>query len=127
MPTSTARYRFEFRLLDWAEAMSRDVVGSRRAFFIGFRDDGSPRRVYFASKGTPFDGERKERLAETHGRWFLYNPYDDAGTGYLEWLEMPRSAAETWLKRKLETTDFLDVRSTSAREGWPENWRVIIG
>ncbi len=127
MPASTARYRFEFRLFDWAEATSRDLTGSRRAFFVGLRDDGSPRRLYFAKSGTPFDGDRKVKLAETHSRWFLYSPYDDSGTGYLEWLDLPRGVAEVWLKRKLEATDFLDVRSTSARDGWPDNWRVIIG
>jgi hypothetical protein len=127
LPPSTARYRFEFRLFDWAETTSRDLTGSRRAFFVGFRDEGSVRRMYFAQSGTPFDGDRKAKLAETHGRWFLYSPYDDAGTGYLEWLDLPQSAVEIWLKRTLEATDFLDVRSTSARDGWPENWRVIVG
>jgi len=127
MPASTARYRFEFRLFDWAEETSRALTGSRRAFFVGFRDDGSPRRMYFANSGMPFDGDRKAQLAETHTNWFLYSPYDVAGTGYLEWLGLPRRAAEIWLKRRLEATDFLDVRSTNARDGWPDNWRVIVG
>ena len=82
--------------------------------------------MYFAQAGTVLDGDRKAQLAQTHPRWFLFSPYDMAGTGYLEWLDLPEHTAEVWLKRAFESTDFLDVRSTSACEGWPESWRTIV-
>lgn len=127
MTTSTARYRFEFRLFDWAEAFSRSLCGERRSCFIGLRADGSVRRVYFAQRGDPFDGERKSTLAESHGAWLLYAPYGEVGTGYLEWLELDREVAERWLGAPLEAADFMDVRSMGSREGWPRAWRMIIG
>ncbi len=126
MPTSTARYRFEFRLFDWAEHTARGLAGDRISFFIGFRDDGTLRRIYFAPAGELIDGERKAKLADAHGCWFLYAPYDAEGTAYLEWLAVPQATVERWLRRRLEASDFMDVRSTGARDAWPDTWRVII-
>lgn len=126
MPTSTTRYRFEFRLHEWAERFSTGLCGTRTAFFVGLRDDGSIRRVYFAVPGTPFDGANKAALAEAYPRWFLYLPYDEDGSAYLEWLGVGRSQAERWLGRRFEAADFMDVRSSGERDEWPESWRVIV-
>lgn len=126
MSIATARFRFEFRLLSWAEAFSRDLCGNRCSFFVGLRSDGTLRRVYLAAPGQQFDGARKARLAESYGAWFLYSPYEAPGAGYVEWLALPREVAERWLKRPLEAADFLDVRTTTARDGWPDSWRVIV-
>ena len=51
---STARYRFEFQLFEWAEGLSKDLCGDSRCFFIGLRPEGSVRRIYFARPGAPF-------------------------------------------------------------------------
>jgi hypothetical protein len=126
MPTSTARYRFEFRLSDWAHRFASDLAGARASFFVAFREDGSVRRVYVARPGDSFDGESKAKLAESHERWFLFSPYDEEGTAYLEWLGLDRETVERWLGRRLEVTDFMDVRSTGTRDAWPDTWRVII-
>ena len=126
MPTSTSRYRFEFRLHDWAQRLSTDLCGERCAFFVGLRDNGTLRRTYFAQPDQPFDGTRKAALAEAHPRWFLYSPYEEEGSAYLEWLGLDQAIAERWLGRRFELADFLDVRSTGTRDGWPESWRVII-
>ncbi len=126
MTTSTARYRFEFRMFDWAEGFTRSLCEGRRSFFVGLRADGSVRRVYFARRGDPFDGDRKAALAESHAVWLLYAPYSDMGSGYLEWFELDRQVAERWLSG-LDEADFLDVRSMGARDGWPRSWRMIIG
>lgn len=126
MPTSTARYRFEFRLHEWAERFSASLCGARVAFFVGFRDDGTIRRVYFAQPGVPFDGANKAALAEAYPKWFLYLPYDEEGSAYLEWLGVDRPLAERWLGRRFAATDFLDVRTSGGRDEWPESWRVIV-
>ena len=126
MPTSTARYRFEFRLNDWAEKFVTSLAGRRSAYFVGFREDGTIRRVYVSLPDEPFDGAQKTQLAEAYPRWFLYVPYDDEGTAYLEWLGIERKVAERWVGRRLEAADFLDVRTTSSRDEWPESWRVIV-
>lgn len=123
---STSRYRFEFRLLEWAESFSRRLNGGRRAFFLGMRADGSVRRIYFARQDEGFDGDMKNRLAEQNAVWFLYNPYDEGGAGYLEWFELPRDTAERWLDRTLQTEDFIDVRASGVRDSWPLSWRVIV-
>lgn len=127
MPTSTARYRFEFRLLEWAETMGLTLCGDRRAMFVGLRPDGAVRRVYFAPNGESFEGGRKSALAETHAHWFLYTPHAEPGSGYLEWFALDRRVAERWLQRKLDPEDFLDVRGTGSRDDWPLTWRVILG
>lgn len=127
MATSTAKYRFEFRLFDWAEQFSIQLCGDRRSFFIGMREDGSVRRIYFARKDDPFDGARKATLAESHPVWFLYAPYSDVGSGYVEWYELDRPTAERWLGVELDASDFQDVRSLGSRDDWPRAWRMIIG
>jgi hypothetical protein len=127
MATTTARYRFEYRMFDWAESFTRSLCGARRSFFIGLRTDGSIRRAYFAREGQTFDGERKTALVESHPVWILFSPYDEAGSGYLEWFNLNQAVAERWLQRGLETADFIDVRSNGNRDGWPSSWRVIVG
>lgn len=124
---TTARYRFEYRLLEWAEQFSRDLYNQRIGFFIGMREDGSIRRIYFNVPGSGFEGDRKAKLVAGYRRWFLYEPHLEPGHGYLEWLGLSQSQAEVWLKRRLDLVDFLDVRSTTARNGWPSDWRVLVG
>ena len=126
MATSTARHRFEFKMLEWSESHSKTLCGNRRAMFVGLRPDGGVRRVYFAPSGETYEGQRKTALAESHQAWFLYNPSAETGTGYIEWFNLDRAVAERWLAKKLESEDFLDVRSTSSRKDWPSSWRVLI-
>lgn len=126
MPTSTSRYRFEFRLCDWAEKLSVSLCGSRCALFVALREDGTPRRIYFAAPGEGFDGPSKASLAESHPSWLLYQPYEEDGSAYLEWLGLRQEVVERWLGRRLELADFLDVRSTGSRDVWPDAWRVLL-
>ena len=126
MPTSTARYRFEFQIYEWADAWSRALTGERSAVFIGFRDDGTVRRIYVAPPEQPFDGSQKTTLAESYTRWFYFSPYDEEGTGYIEWLNLPLSVPKNWLGKSFSDADFLDMRSDGARDGWPESWRAIV-
>jgi hypothetical protein len=124
---TTSRYRFEYRIQDWASSWSTQLVGHRVAFFVAFRRDGSVRRVYVAPVDRPFDGAQKAALGQEYATWFLYLPYDSEGTAYLEWLNLPRATIERWIGRTLLSDDFLDVRATGCRDDWPESWRVIVG
>lgn len=126
MPASTTRYRFEYRVNDWATRFSISLCGRRSAFFVGLREDGSVRRIYFAPRGEEFDGAQKVQLAEAHPRWLLFQPYDEDNSAYLEWLGVDRPTMECWLGRRLEPGDFMDVRSTGTRDDWPDAWRVIV-
>ncbi|MFT5456678.1 MAG: hypothetical protein ACI9K2_003165 [Myxococcota bacterium] len=126
MPTSTSRFRFEYRVLGWAEDFTRTITGARCAVFVAFRADGTVRRVYFAPPGGTFDGARKAALVEAHPGWLLYSPYDEEGTGYLEWLGVGQDVAERWIGRRFEPLDFVDVRTSGARDAFPDAWRVIL-
>lgn len=123
---SSARHRFEYLLFDWAENFSRALCGVRCGFFLAVRDEGTPRRIYFASPAGPeVDGEQKNKLAMLYPRWFVYTPGDEAGAGYLEWFDLERAVVERWIGRTLEPTDFLDVRTTASRD-WPSRWRISV-
>jgi hypothetical protein len=126
MSTGTARYRFEFRLLDWAEGYVRTLAGSRRSFFVGFRKDGTLRRLYVSLPGHEFDGEGKRLLTEAYTSWFLFQPHEEAGAGYLEWLDLPKEVPERWLGDRFGAEDYLDVRHAESREHWPRSWRVVV-
>jgi hypothetical protein len=127
MGNSTARYRFEFRLFERAEAFSRLLTGGRTSIFIGLRTDGTLRRIYLTRPGESFDGEAKTQLVEAHASWALYVPHAEPGSGYLEWFELDRRAVERWLGERLEEADFIDVRARGQRDEWPRSWRVLFG
>ena len=127
MSTTTSRYRFEFRVQDWATQWILRLTGSRVGFFVAFRDDGTVRRVYVASPDRPFDGQQKAALGQEYASWFLFFPYAREGSAYLEWLNLDRAVVERWLGRALCPEDFIDVRTTGCRDGWPTSWRVIVG
>lgn len=126
MTTNSARYRFEFRMFKWAEALSRQLCGARRPLFIAIRVDGAVRRVYCAPTASPWDPEQKQTLSESHASWLYYCPFEEQATGYLEWHELAREVAERLLDKPFERTDFHDVRTTSARDQWPGSWQVIV-
>jgi hypothetical protein len=128
MPTTTARYPFETRALSWAEEFARGLAGTRVGFLVALREDRTIRRVYVSPPGEPFEGERKQRVAEGYRSWLVYSPYDAPGTGYLEWLSLPRPVAERWLG-PLDPADFVASRpgGPASRDGWPESWRVLVG
>lgn len=119
-----ARYTFELLVRDWAERAAVDWCGRPAAFFVGLRDDASPRRVYFAPVGTPFDAEQKTSLADAHPRWLLYVPHED-GT-YLEWLGLPAPLVERWIGRPLDARTLAELSGHGSRGGWPESWRVML-
>lgn len=125
MARSTARYRFEFKMVDWAQGFVRSLCGQRVSLFVGLRADGTVRRVYCARPGADFAPERRDAMTEAHPVWLLYAPYDDPDTAYLEWFGLDREVAEQWLG-PLERDDFVDVRGTEPRDDWPSTWRVIV-
>jgi hypothetical protein len=124
--TSSARYRFEFRVLKWAEGFTRMMCGERRSMFLGFRSDGSVRRVYLTPTATGWTPEKRAELIATHGSWLFYTPYEEGGTGYLEWSAVAQEVLERFLDKRFEATDFVDVRTTSVRDRWPDTWQVIV-
>ncbi len=127
MPVSTLKYRFELRLFDWAEQHVRELSGERVGMFVGLREDGSIRRVYFAQPQHPWDGDQKTSMAQAHARWFMYLPEEEPGRGYLEWRALPVAAARRWLGRPVMTTDLQDVSGGEPLDHWPETWRVVVG
>jgi hypothetical protein len=124
--STTCRYPFEVLVESWAARWSTQLVGARAAFFVGLRDDGSVRRVYTSRADRPLTGEQKQLLGQEYRRWMLYLPYEQPGMAYLEWLDLPREAAERWIGRPFAPNDFTDAHGAS-REEWPTSWRVIVG
>lgn len=127
MSKPTARYRFEFRMHDWARDLARRLAGRRVSLFIGLRADGTVRRVYAARPGESFDFERKAAMTEAHQSWLLYRPHEDPDAAYLEWLDLDQKVAEGWLGGSFGEQDFVDVRGHESKAGWPTSWRVITG
>lgn len=124
--TSTARYRFEFRLFEWAENLTRDLCGDSRCFFIGLRPEGAARRIYFARAGAPFSAERKRVLVDGHLSWFLFHPVEHRSPGYVEWYDLDAPVVERWTRQTLAPSDFDDVRGSGSLHAWPTSWRVIL-
>ncbi len=121
--TGTARYVFEERIRAFSEAFVVRWCGGPRAFFVGLREDGAPRRIYFAGE-EGFDAEQKERLVQGHPRWFLYLPHADGI--YLEWLDLDARTFAQWLGEPLGDDALADTTSTGARGSFPTAWRVIF-
>jgi len=117
----------EYRISEWGAQFSMKLTGRRTGFFIGFRTDGSVRRVYLSPPGRGVSGKRKERLTEAYDTWLLYSPFSDAPGTYLEWMGVSRAVMERWLDAPIAIGDLVDVRGSKDMEAWPEAWRVIVG
>ncbi len=127
MSNTSARFRFEFRLFDWAQGLSKTLTGTRQPFFVGMRSDGSIRRIYFSRPGEPFDSDAKDKLVNAHPIWLRYAPGPEPGSGNLEWFDLEQKHAERWMAGKFGAEDFVDVRASGNRDSWPTSWRVIFG
>ena len=112
MSQSTARFRFEFRILKWSEG------------FIGLREDGSIRRVYVSHGSLGFESMARQQLIDSYPRWFLYEPQVELECATVEWMGLSAECAERWLGEPLDGGDFQDVRHEGSLQGWPESWRV---
>ncbi|MBX2799141.1 MAG: hypothetical protein KTR31_15815 [Myxococcales bacterium] len=111
---------------EWARRFIIDLAGAECAFFVAMRNNGTVRRVFVAEPGRPFGAEHKARLADGHERWFLFSPYPEESGAYLEWLALDEEVVRRWLGKPLGPDDYVDVRATGARDGWPRSWRVIM-
>ncbi|MCA9569195.1 MAG: hypothetical protein KC656_15205 [Myxococcales bacterium] len=123
---STARYRFEYRLFDWAEDHIRNLAGERVAFFVACRQDGTLRRIYVAAPYSPWDQDQRASMADAHPRWFLFVPGTEPGRGYIEWCELPVSIARRWLGRPMLDADFQAVTGGEPLQHWPDSWTVTF-
>lgn len=121
---STARYRFEYRLFDWAEDHIRGLTGERVGFFVALRQDGTIRRVYLASPYQAWTQEQRAKMVDAHPAWFYFQPAPEAGRGYLEWADLPGSVARRWLGRPVLDADLQAVGGGEALQHWPPSWRV---
>ena len=126
MPVATVRYRFEYRLFDWAESRVHELSGERTSMLVALREDGSLRRIYFSTpKG--WTGEQKNSMIRTNARWLLFVPQKEPGCGYLEWDELPVGVVKRWMGRALVAADLADVTGGDPLDRWPESWRVVLG
>lgn len=125
MPQPTARFPFEHRLAKWAQGVAIAVTGHRCALFVGFRPDGSVRRIYFMPPGQPLDGEKKTALADAYRSWFLYSPYAGEQGAYVEWLGLPADRIGTWTGSRPTAADLAPTHG-DALAAWPDAWRVIV-
>lgn len=123
---STALYRFEYRLFDWAEGHVAGLCGERLPFFVGCRADGTLRRTYFGAPFAPWSADQIASMAEAHPRWFLFVPSSEPGCGYLEWCEIPVATARRWLGRPVLQADFQSVSGGEPLRHWPDSWRVTF-
>lgn len=126
MPTSTWRYRFEFEMNAWAKRFILPLTGHECAFLVALRESGTVRRIYVAPPGRAFGPEQKDRMIKQNPAWFLFVPYHDGGSAYLEWQGLTQGIAERWTGRPFERDDFLDVRSAGRCEAFPTDWRVVV-
>ena len=126
MSTSTSRYAFEDAIAVWARDFSIQMTGRVCSFFVGFRPDGTLRRVYFGLPEADLLGERKAALADMYTHWFLFAvDGGERAIGYVEWLDLPQGTVERWIGRSLADEDFTE--SGRRLDGWPTHWRVIVG
>lgn len=126
MPTSTSRYRFEYEMDRWARRFIVPFAGEECAFLVALRESGSVRRVYVAPPGRAFGPEQKDRMTTDNHAWFLFVPYHDGSSTFMEWQGLDRATVERWLGRAFDPDDFLDVRTTGRSDGFPTHWRVIV-
>lgn len=112
-------------MASWSRSLTMRMTGRLCSFFVGFRPDGSVRRVYFGLPDIELLGERKAALAEMYTRWFLFAVDEsEREIAYVEWLNLPQSVAERWVGRAFEDDDLCGSRGSL--DGWPTHWRVII-
>ena len=119
MPTATAKFPFEFKILEWANGFSRTMTGEDRGFWLTLDSAHAVQQIIFGG----FDMAARETLAQSGRGWIFYDPFDAPEYAWLEWRNVPRAALERLLGKTLNEADFTHANK---RIEHPISWRVMF-
>jgi hypothetical protein len=124
MPHSTSRYRFEWKVLDWASRLSTALTGHPHyPFLVLFTPDGQLRQIHLGDAPERHDDAVWQRLRAAAPAWLAYDPFEGPEYTYLQWQDVPKATFERLLGATFTTEDL-----TAADQGieFPATWGVMF-
>jgi hypothetical protein len=123
MPQTTAQFPFEFKLMEWAARLTRNMTGENRGFLILLYPDGSVQEIVFANGPRHFDFKKHQNFAGPRRRWILYHPYDAPRHTWMEWRNVPLPTVERLMSTRFNQTDFVGKNRVIE---FPVSWMVMF-
>ena len=115
MPHTTQAYPFEWKVLDFAQALSARLAGKRFvSFLMVFDDKGSVRTVQLER---PENGwhDLTKRLDESGSAYLFYDPFDAPEYTWLSWRQTDRSTMERLIEHHFDNVDFVKTPRAPSR------------
>ena len=76
MPKATVKYQFEWKVWEWAEALTKSLTGAAHSFMMVLQDDGIVRQLIVGMEPGRMDSGLKENMTEEYHCWILFEPFD---------------------------------------------------
>ena len=131
MPRSTAKYPFEYKLLEAASNISIRLNGELRTYLILFDEQGNIRQVSFERvKSTWF--EEVDQLRIHRQPHFFFDPFDVPEHTWVSWLAMKRSMMEHLMGTCFQEEDFKSMTTPLRSDelgllsDFPTVWEVMF-
>lgn len=125
MPRMTAKYGFEWKMVDWAHSFSIMMTGDVRGFLLLLDANGAIRQIYTGDEPTHFDMELQETLTKQNLHWFFYHPFDFPEYYFVAWKNIETSTLERLINKKFESSD-LCPNSEHSIDYVPTSWSVMF-
>jgi hypothetical protein len=124
MPRATCKYRFEWKVFDWAKNFSEILTGhDQYAFFIAFTETGRARKVIVGDRPETFDRQELEALQGESPSWLFHDPFEGPVYTYIQWQNVERRTMERLLGASFEPNDFM---SNDKSVEFPTSWGVMF-
>ena len=132
MPRATAKFWFEWKIVEWAVHLSEMLAGENRCFLLTADADGAVRQLLIGEDEYNHDRETWSALKQSCKRWLFYHPFDGPVYTYMAWQGMERSTIERLMGKSFEEADFVAMGSSGSQGTksepieFPSSWSVMF-
>lgn len=124
MPRATCKYRFEWKIWDWATRFSHTLTSHNHyAFLVLLTEDGRTSKIIVGDRPEHFDHQEFEAWRQEAPSWLFYDPFEGPVYTCIQWQNVERGTMERLIGATIEPDDLI---SDGVAIEFPTSWSVIF-